>query len=140
VALLGDAAGFLDPITGGGMTQALMSAELLAEYVVDRLGTQERWLWKFDSERQCMLRDFQILTRMVLWVADHPRLAKGLLSALGDASTVFSYLIGVSGGVSRLFDLGGEDRPGTRDQASIRCRPNVAGRVRPANKLLTRPG
>jgi len=27
--LLGDAAGFLDPITGGGMTQALMTAELL---------------------------------------------------------------------------------------------------------------
>ena len=31
--LLGDAAGFLDPITGGGMTQALMTAELLAGYV-----------------------------------------------------------------------------------------------------------
>jgi flavin-dependent dehydrogenase len=27
VILLGDAAGFVDPITGGGMTQALMSAE-----------------------------------------------------------------------------------------------------------------
>jgi len=33
LVLLGDAAGSLDPITGGGMTQALESAELLARYV-----------------------------------------------------------------------------------------------------------
>ena len=29
--LLGDAAGFTDPITGGGMTQALLAAELLGQ-------------------------------------------------------------------------------------------------------------
>jgi len=107
VALLGDAAGFLDPITGGGMTQALMSAELLAEYIVGRLGTQERWLWKFDRERQRMLRDYQMLTQMVLWVADHPRLAKGLLSSLKNSPKIFSHLVGVSGGVRRLFTLAG---------------------------------
>ncbi len=107
VALLGDAAGFLDPITGGGMTQALMSAELLAEYIVGRLGTQERWLWKFDRERQRMLRDYQMLTQMVLWVADHPRLAKGLLSSLKNSPKIFSHLVGVSGGVRRLFALAG---------------------------------
>jgi flavin-dependent dehydrogenase len=103
VVLLGDAAGFLDPITGGGMTQALMSAELLAQYIVGRLGTQERWLWEFDRERQQMLRDYQILTQMVLWVADHPRLAKGLLSALKNSPSIFSHLVGVSGGVRHLF-------------------------------------
>jgi flavin-dependent dehydrogenase len=107
VALLGDAAGFLDPITGGGMTQALMSAELLAEYIVGRLGTQERWLWKFDRERQRMLRDYQMLTQMVLWVADHPRLAKGLLSSLKNSPKILSHLVGVSGGVRRLFALAG---------------------------------
>jgi len=105
VVLLGDAAGFLDPITGGGMTQALMSAELLAQYIVGRLGTQERWLREFDRERQQMLRDYQILTQMVLWVADHPRLAKGLLSALKNSPSIFSHLVGVSGGVRHLFAL-----------------------------------
>ena len=34
--LLGDAAGFTDPITGGGMTQALLAAELLCQYVVSK--------------------------------------------------------------------------------------------------------
>lgn len=106
VILLGDAAGFLDPITGGGMTQALMSAELLAGYVGRRLGMQERWLWEFDRERRRMLRDYQRLTQMVLWAADHPQLAKGLLSALKDSPRIFSHLVGVSGGVRRLFALG----------------------------------
>jgi flavin-dependent dehydrogenase len=103
IVLLGDAAGFLDPITGGGMTQALMSAALLARYIIRGLGTQENWLWEFDLERRRMLRDYQILTRIVLWVADHPRLAKGLLSALKNSPAIFSHLVGVSGGVRRLF-------------------------------------
>lgn len=103
VVLLGDAAGFLDPITGGGMTQALMSAELLAQYIASRLGTQESWLWEFDRERQRMLRDYRRLTQMVLWASDHPRLAKGLLSTLKHSPRIFSHLVGVSGGVRRLF-------------------------------------
>lgn len=105
IVLLGDAAGFLDPITGGGMTQALMSSALLARYIIGGLGTQESWLWEFDRQRRRMLRDYHILTQMVLWVADHPRLAKGLLSALRNSPTIFSHLVGVSGGVRRLFAL-----------------------------------
>ena len=103
VVFLGDAAGFLDPITGGGMTQALMSAELLARYTASRLGTQEGWLREFDRERQRMLRDYRRLTQMVLWVSHHPRLAKGLLSMLKRSPAIFSHLVGVSGGVRQLF-------------------------------------
>jgi len=46
--LLGDAAGFLDPITGGGMTQALMTAELLDRHIPDRVSEDDSWLWKFE--------------------------------------------------------------------------------------------
>src|SRR5262245_3292636 len=40
------AAGFLDPITGGGMAQVLLSAELLAGYLAGR-PAGDTWLWEF---------------------------------------------------------------------------------------------
>ncbi len=49
--LLGDAAGFLEPITGGGMTQALMTAELLDRYIPERVSQDDSWLWKFERSR-----------------------------------------------------------------------------------------
>jgi flavin-dependent dehydrogenase len=101
--LLGDAAGFLDPITGGGMTQALMSAELLAGHLRGGVPADDDWLVRFDSERRRMLRDYRMLTRTVLWLSDHPRLAGRLLALLGDSPALFSHLVGVSGGVRRLL-------------------------------------
>ncbi len=105
IVLLGDAAGFLDPITGGGMTQALLSAELLAECVLasGREQEEDAWMRRFERARQSLLRDYHILTRMVLWLADHPRLAERAVAALGGAPALFSHLVGVSGGVRRLL-------------------------------------
>ncbi len=112
VVLLGDAAGFLDPITGGGMTQALMTAELLAKYLAGRRETQEKWLWNFERDRQVMLQDYRILTQMVLWLAEHPRLAGRILTVLRASPGLFSHLVGVSGGVRRLFAFTPRIEPG----------------------------
>ena len=103
VVLLGDAAGFLDPITGGGMTQALMSAELLADYIQRGLGSADRWLWFFERERQAMLRDYRLLTQGVLWLSRHPNLAESLLSTCRASPLVLTHLVGVSGGMRSLF-------------------------------------
>jgi len=100
--LLGDAAGFLDPITGGGMTQALRTAELLASYIPDRVSQDESWLWNFERARRALLFDYRILTRMILWLADHPRLGQRLLWIMDALPSLFSHVIGVSGGVRRL--------------------------------------
>ena len=100
--LLGDAAGFLDPITGGGMTQALMTAELLDRYIPDSVSQDDSWLWKFERARRALLFDYRILTRMVLWLADHPRLGQRLFWMMDALPSCFSHLIGVSGGVRRL--------------------------------------
>jgi flavin-dependent dehydrogenase len=100
--LLGDAAGFLDPITGGGMTQALMTAELLDRHILDRPSEDDSWLWKFEHARRELLFDYRILTRMVLWLADHPRSGQRLLWVMDALPSMFSHLIGVSGGVRRL--------------------------------------
>lgn len=100
--LLGDAAGFLDPITGGGIAQALMTAELLARYVPDRLDSDDSWLWEFERDRRALLSDYRILTRMVLWLAGHPQLGERLLLVVKALPACFSHLIGVSAGVRRL--------------------------------------
>jgi flavin-dependent dehydrogenase len=100
--LLGDAGGFLDPITGGGMTQALMTAELLDRYIPERASQDDSWLWKFEHARRALLFDYRILTRMVLWLADHPLLGQRLLWIMDTLPSFFSHLIGVSGGVRRL--------------------------------------
>jgi flavin-dependent dehydrogenase len=103
--LLGDAAGFLDPITGGGMAQALMTAELLARYVSRGLDTTDRWIWAFERDRRALLWDYELLTKIVLWLADHPSRAEKLLSVLRIVPSVFSHLIGVAGGVRKLLAI-----------------------------------
>ncbi len=103
VVLLGDAAGFLDPITGGGMTQALLSAELLAKHVVRGFADTDSWLWAFEKERCALLKDYRRLTQCVLWLARHPRFTAHTLSFLRSFPALFSHLIGVSGGVRRLL-------------------------------------
>jgi menaquinone-9 beta-reductase len=103
IVLLGDAAGFLDPITGGGMAQALLTAELLARYVARNLGHGDDWLWEFERARRALLRDYYILTQMVLGLSARPWLAHATLRLLRAAPALFSHLIGVSGGVRRLI-------------------------------------
>jgi flavin-dependent dehydrogenase len=103
--LLGDAAGFLDPITGGGMTQALLTAELLTRHIIQAWGTGDSWLWAYEHERQALLRDYRILTHIVLRLADHGWLARQMLRVLRTSPVFFSHLIGVASGVHPLFSL-----------------------------------
>ncbi len=103
VILLGDAAGFLDPITGGGMTQALQTAELLANHIAARQGRGDEWLWEFERQRRSLLRDYRLLAQAVLWLAGHPWMAGRALSALRIFPGLFSHFIGVSGGVRSLL-------------------------------------
>ena len=101
--LLGDAAGFLDPITGGGMTQALMAAELLASYLRLGAANADEWIWDFEQQRNLLLRDYGRLTQGMLWLADHPSIGERLLSTLRVAPGLLSHLIGVAGGMRPLL-------------------------------------
>lgn len=101
--LLGDAAGFTDPITGGGMAQALLSAELLASYLPRVLAEGDtEWLWRFDRRRRAMLRDYRLLTAAILAAARHPRTARWTLSAMRANPMVMRHLVGVAAGLRRL--------------------------------------
>ena len=104
LVLLGDAAGSTDPITGGGMAQALMTAELLALHLSSARAVDEisdpAWLRKFERDRRAVLRNYRAVTHMTLWLADHHRLAQGAVLSLRLWPALFSHLLGICGGVS----------------------------------------
>jgi flavin-dependent dehydrogenase len=103
VVLLGDAAGFVDPITGGGMSQALMTAELLSRYIRHGLHDTDSWSWSFEKERGRLLKDYITLTQAILWLAAHPLLARNAVGALRALPGLLSHLVGVSAGSRALF-------------------------------------
>jgi len=104
LVLLGDAAGSTDPITGGGMAQALMTSELLARHISSARAAAQlsdpAWLWKFDRDRRAMLRNYRAITRATLWLADHRRLAQGAVMSLRLWPALFSHLLGICGGLA----------------------------------------
>ena len=101
--LLGDAAGFVDPVTGGGMTQALMAAELLAGYIADKELGEDDWLWSFERERRKMLRGYVLLTQAILRLSDKPQLTDVILSLLARWPALLSHGLAVSAGTKPLF-------------------------------------
>ncbi len=103
VVLLGDAAGFVDPITGSGMAQALVSAEMLSRYVIQKDVPQEEWMWAFERQRRAMMREVKILTAAALWMAGHPRIASGAYQAMRVVPQVFSHIVSVSCGARRMW-------------------------------------
>ena len=104
VVLLGDAAGLIDPISGGGMTHALLTAELLAKYIRNGIESGEEWMSSFERERQTLLKGFRRLTRALLWLAAYPAAAGQILATAGNFPPLISYFAGIAGGVSHLFD------------------------------------
>ncbi|MGA8305059.1 MAG: NAD(P)/FAD-dependent oxidoreductase [Candidatus Acidiferrales bacterium] len=100
--LLGDAAGFTDPITGGGMTQALLAAELLCQYVGRNAQATADWLLEFDRQRESLLRDYRRLTALLLWLARNPAFLSVSLETMCRLPRVFSHLLGVAAGTRRL--------------------------------------
>lgn len=103
IVLLGDAAGFSDPITGGGMAQALQSAELLAEYIVRRPQMDNESLEAFELDRKSLLKDHRRLTTLALWLSKHARVGKGVFSLPVVSRMFFSHFVGVAGGVKPLL-------------------------------------
>lgn len=101
--LLGDAAGFTDPITGGGMTQGLQTARLLAAHLAAARDWNEAALTEFDRAREAALHDYRRVTAGVLWLARHPRLLAAGLDLLRATPRVFAHVLGAATGSQHLF-------------------------------------
>lgn len=91
VALVGDASGYLDAITGEGMAVALHQAAALVQALL--AGDLSRYAAA--HRRICRLPDF--MTSLVLGLDKRPRLRRRAIRALAAEPALFSRLLGIHG-------------------------------------------
>ncbi len=85
--LLGDAAGAADPITGEGMSLAILSAGVAAEAIA--AGD----LAVYETERRRLARPSERLAKLILRLAGSPWLAERTVQLLRNAPAVFARLL-----------------------------------------------
>lgn len=99
ILLVGDAAGAPDPITGEGMSLALLSARALAEAIAR--GTPEAYA----SERRRLAAGSDWMGRWMLRATRYPRVADRIVAALCEHPELFTKLLEISAGTRREGDL-----------------------------------
>jgi 2-polyprenyl-6-methoxyphenol hydroxylase-like FAD-dependent oxidoreductase len=109
VVLVGDAAGFVDAVTGEGMSLGLVSAEIAGDVLSsglrnDRL--QRRDLRPYSVRRRRMARDVTWLTEAVLFGLRRPALAARVVGNLAREPEVFDRVLAVAVGRAPLWSLG----------------------------------
>lgn len=106
--LVGDAAGFLDGITGEGMSISLASAHLAADVGSRALrgGSVRRdRLRAYARGRAALVRDVERLGKTVLWGIRWPWLVRGALAVLARRPALFDRLLAVETGRASLWSL-----------------------------------
>lgn len=99
VVLVGDASGYLDAITGEGISLALAQAEALARAVA---GSDLR---RYAADHANLVRPYYQVTSLILWLSQHPRLAARVVRALARAQGFFAHLLCSSMGARQLWNL-----------------------------------
>ena len=92
-ALIGDAAGYLDPITGEGISLGLQSALLLSQCL-----TQNKPLSWYAHELRKSRHRYIFTTRSLLFLAQHERLFNLSLSFLKQHPKIFQHLLSLNMG------------------------------------------
>jgi menaquinone-9 beta-reductase len=99
VLLLGDAAGYLDALTGEGLSLALAQALALADTVVPQLQRKQAGrltagdLNGYRSAYSRIVRPYYRMTRLALWLGRHGRILEGLIALLGRRPGLFQRLL-----------------------------------------------
>ena len=110
--LLGDAAFTLDPLTANGISQALVSAEMLAAHGSALLsgdgGAADRALAAFDRRRWREARARVHLTKILVALVRRRVLARGTLALMQKAPRLMHLLLRIAAGASRT-DPGRDD-------------------------------
>lgn len=110
--LVGDAAGALDPITGEGLSLALVTSGIAAEVLVDAYAAGDfsaRRLSLWTRRRAKEVRALAGLTRVVLSLSERPRLAARAVRNLARSPRTFERLLGVAAGMNPIGSLGLRD-------------------------------
>jgi len=109
VVLVGDAAGFVDAITGEGMSLTLLDATLAAEAlsVALRRGTLRRDdLAPYRRERTRLHWQLTALTELILWGIRFRPLARHVVANLSRHPDVFGRLLAVNTGAAPITHIG----------------------------------
>jgi len=93
VLLVGDASGYLDAITGEGVSLAFASAAALIACTAGEDASAYPRAWA-RARRQHLA-----LTRLVLWVADHPALRRRVIRGLSESPDAFRAFLALNTGV-----------------------------------------
>ena len=94
-ALLGDAAGYVDAITGEGMSVALVCAEALAECLPEVIGQEGnvRAFGPYEATARREFRKYAWTAGGVLALARRPRLRRGVVATLAHRPAAFEWLL-----------------------------------------------
>jgi flavin-dependent dehydrogenase len=106
--LVGDAGGYLDPITGEGISLALQGAHWAAEVVDDALRRDDLSagrLRAYHERLERASRHARILTRAMLSLVRHKWLASSLVRRLACCPELYSSLLAINCGVRTFWDL-----------------------------------
>jgi flavin-dependent dehydrogenase len=101
VALVGDAAGYLDPLTGEGLSLAFRCARALIEVLASGAPLAD-----YERRYREASQSYYFLTGLLLFVGSRPRLRRRLVAALGRRPDLFQSLLEVNAGQAPLGSLG----------------------------------
>ena len=110
VALVGDASGYLDAITGEGISLALAQVQALYDSIGpwmlsnDRVPTA-RELRDYSRRTSGMVRQHRLITRFVLFLSRHPRLAARAIKGLGRQPELFRWLLSANMGAASATSI-----------------------------------
>ncbi len=101
LALVGDAAGYLDAITGEGLSLAFHCARSLAETLAEG-----RRLAFYEEEYRRLSRTYYWMTGLLLTVARQPRLRQRVIATLARKPELFDRLLAISIGEQPVQSMG----------------------------------
>jgi len=124
VALVGDAAGYLDPLTGEGITLGLLTARALVQVLAE-----DAPLERYEAAYRQLSRNYYRMTALLLAIAPHQRLRRRVIGALARNPEVFDHFLEVNDGATSLHALGW--RGLGRLVQGLLSRPPIASEPRP---------
>ncbi len=87
--LLGDSAGYVDAITGEGLTLAFASAQVLGELLPEATKRPEV-LCRYASAHRALFRRYALTAGSLLWLSRHPELRRRVVRLLSHFPGLFS--------------------------------------------------
>lgn len=97
VVLLGDAAGYVDAITGEGLTLAFTSAEALARVLPAAVRGEPRGLRRFARVHARLFRKYAWSAGGLVWLSRHPRWRARVIQLLARAPFAFRQALALVG-------------------------------------------